>query len=379
MFKKINVLSMVLSIILAFMSTTAIAASAFSDLEENSAEDVVARWYDAGLISGYPDGTFKPDEAVTRAQFAKIISDLFVLDDTDAEFADVSKDAWYCPYVEKASKYMSFDETDNTPNGDILFLPEQAMNMTDAISTLSALTKVPDSVKEAESGELSRIELILMIDDILGGKNGFDYMVSVIDAHQAEESEINPLVALTKDSDMATWNDKGQVLLLSWHSYPQSYIPGEQFTCKYGEMWTFTDKEVLSWYDENANGVEDWELRFEQLLGLPATDNKTHVSAFWVDPDEIIRPAFQPDSTKQVTVQELDGSALGEHKEWFDGNAEYSYVTSAYPWTRLGYTYDWYVDDNEYGLTEFIILPDSVIDVEWTKSFDEFVVWLQEN
>jgi len=30
----------------------------------------------AGIISGFPDGTFRPDEALTRAQWAKLI-DLF--------------------------------------------------------------------------------------------------------------------------------------------------------------------------------------------------------------------------------------------------------------------------------------------------------------
>ena len=377
--KKIKVLAALICFIMAVTVLPAAASPAFTDIAGNSAEEVIARWHDAGLISGYPDGTFRPEEQVTRAQFAKIISDLFVLDNTGAEFSDVSADAWYYTYVQKAAGYMPCCEADGAGNCEKLFMPEKAMDMTEAVNVLSSLTKVSDEVKVAATGYAGRAELILTIDGILGGEKGFWYMVSVIDSHKAEESEIMPLVTLAKDSDIATWNDKGQVLLLSWHSYPESYVPGEQFTCKYGEMWTFTDKEVLSWYDNNSQGVTDWELRFEQLLGLPATDSKTHVSAFWVDPDEIIRPAFQPDITKQMTADVLDGSALSDHKEWFEGNAEYSYETSAYPWTRLEYTYDWMVDDNEYGLTEFIILANSVIDVEWTKSFDEFISWLGEN
>lgn len=357
----------------------AMATASFSDIGGSDIEQVITRWHDANLILGYPDGSFRPDEVVTRAQFAKIISDLFVLDGSAAEFADVSDDAWHQPYIQKVSSYMSCCEADESGVCDKLFMPDEPMDMAEAANVLSKLTKVSDEIKASLTGNATRAELILAIDKILGGENGFLYMVSVIDSHKAEADEIMPLVALTDDSDMATWNDEGQVLLLSWHSYPESYIPGEQFTCKYGEMWTFTDKEALLWYDNNSQGVTDWELRFEQLLGLPATDSKTHVSAFWVDPEEIIRPAYQIDATKQMAEELLDGSALGEHKEWFDGNAEYSYVTSAYPWTRLGYTYDWYEDDNEYGLTEFVILADSVIDVEWTKSFEEFVTWMAEN
>ena len=228
-------------------------------------------------------------------------------------------------------------------------------------------------------GELTRAEFVVMLDEILGGENGFYFMLAVMDAEVIEDNEILPLTVLASSSDMATFNSEGQVLLLSWHKYPDSYIPGEQFTCKYGEMWTFTDKEILSWYHKNNQGITDWELRFEQLLGLPATDNKTHVSAFWVDMDEIIRPAYVTDVAMQISPDALDGSQLGDYKDWFNSNAEYSYNTSAYPWTRLGYTYDWCKDTNEYGLTEFIILPNSVIDVEWTKSFDEFLNWMAEN
>ena len=205
------------------------------------------------------------------------------------------------------------------------------------------------------------------------------YLSAVEDAKQAEENEILPLVTLTPDSDMVTWNDDGtKVLLLSWHKCPD--IAGESFTCTYGEIWTFTDKEILSWYDENSEGITDWELRLEQLIGLPAGAEYTHVSAFWVDLDEVIRPAYQTDVTKQMTANLLDGSSLGEYKEWFDGNAEYSYSDETpYPWTRLGYTYDWADNGREYGLSEFLILADSVIEVEWTKTTDEFVDWMEKN
>ena len=141
------------------------------------------------------------------------------------------------------------------------------------------------------------------------------YTESVADAVSAEEDEIETLVTLTSDSDMTTWNEESnKVLLVSWHKYPESYIPGESFTCSYGEVWTFTDKEMLNWYDENSEGVEDWELRMEQLIGLPESKDNTHFSAFWVDLDEVVRPAYEPDVTEQVDPEELDGSALGNRK-----------------------------------------------------------------
>lgn len=207
------------------------------------------------------------------------------------------------------------------------------------------------------------------------------YLTAVEDAKQANENEILPLVTLAHGSDMVTWNADGtKVLLLSWHSSPESYIEGESLTCTGGEIWTFTDREILAWYDENSEGVTDWELRLEQLIGLPASTEYTHISAFWVDLDEVIRPAYQTDVTKQLTADLLDGSALGEYKAWFDGNAAYSYSEETpYPWTRLGYTYDWADNGREYGLSEFLILADSVIEVAWTKTTDAFIDWMEKN
>ena len=80
-----------------------------------------------------------------------------------------------------------------------------------------------------------------------------------------------------------------------------------------------------------------------------------------------------------MKAEDLDGSKLGDLEAWFNGNIEYSYIDSSYPWTRLGYTYDWSGGDDAYGLTEFIILPGSEVEIEWTKSNEEFLSYLDEN
>ena len=58
-----------------------------------------------GIISGYPDGTFRPDESITRAEFAKVAVNFFEykVNDYKGVFPDVAEDEWYSGYVEKAS------------------------------------------------------------------------------------------------------------------------------------------------------------------------------------------------------------------------------------------------------------------------------------
>ena len=49
----------------------------FSDLEGHWAKDTVEQLADEGVISGFEDGTFRPDQSVTRAEFTKMIVQAF--------------------------------------------------------------------------------------------------------------------------------------------------------------------------------------------------------------------------------------------------------------------------------------------------------------
>ena len=66
------------------------------------------------------------------------------------------------------------------------------------------------------------------------------------------------------------------------------------------------------------------------------------------------------------------------YKQWFDQNILWSYFTSDYPWTRLGYTYDWSGGESEYGLSEFLIYDGSKTEIEFTYTTEEFVDWLEQ-
>ncbi|GHV31027.1 hypothetical protein AGMMS4952_18950 [Spirochaetia bacterium] len=66
------------------------------------------------------------------------------------------------------------------------------------------------------------------------------YQAAVFDAMIAEPDEIMPLVTLSNDDPLTTWND-GKVLLLTAHRYPDSYIAGEDYETKYGDgkLWYY--------------------------------------------------------------------------------------------------------------------------------------------
>ena len=85
-------------------------AKEFSDLpNDHWSYEYVQTLSDKGIINGYDDGTFKPNQAVTRAEFATIFiksTNNESVSETPKTFEDVNESHWFYPYVEKSSDYI---------------------------------------------------------------------------------------------------------------------------------------------------------------------------------------------------------------------------------------------------------------------------------
>ena len=77
----------------------------FSDISASDAKDAILELAARGIISGMGEGTFKPDETMTRAQFATIVTLSLGLSPEDTKAFDDVKNVWYAPYVGTANKY----------------------------------------------------------------------------------------------------------------------------------------------------------------------------------------------------------------------------------------------------------------------------------
>jgi hypothetical protein len=85
------------------------SASPFKDLPTNhSAYEAVIYLKGKGILQGYEDGTFRPNQAVNRAEAVKILVAPLISPEELAKFtaasvfSDVATDAWYKSYVEAA-------------------------------------------------------------------------------------------------------------------------------------------------------------------------------------------------------------------------------------------------------------------------------------
>lgn len=205
------------------------------------------------------------------------------------------------------------------------------------------------------------------------------YASAVKDAAFAEPEEILPLVSLTREDPLVTWDEAGErVLLCTWHNYPESYPAGETVTLEWGTVWAFTPDELAQKYKAEAGRVSDWDLRLKQLIGFSPDSQHSTFTTFWVNPSDICRPACQPDPFSGNMQTQLDPASAREgYVDWFNENILSSYFYGAYPWTRLGYTYDWADNGNEYGLTEFLIRQGAEVEVADTRTTEEFLAEIQ--
>jgi hypothetical protein len=77
-------------------------ATGLSDIAGHWAADSIKQLVASGAIAGYPDGTFKPNKSITRAEFATVVVKAFKLNAANGKvFADTSNH-WAKSYIATA-------------------------------------------------------------------------------------------------------------------------------------------------------------------------------------------------------------------------------------------------------------------------------------
>jgi hypothetical protein len=99
-----------------------VQATTFPDIQGNWAQAFIEALASRGIIQGFPDGTFRPNAPVTRAQFAAMIRQAFEqpLERPATQFADIPANFWALDAIQEAYR-MGFME--GYPNN--IFLPDQ--------------------------------------------------------------------------------------------------------------------------------------------------------------------------------------------------------------------------------------------------------------
>lgn len=161
-------------------------SSSFSDVSVSDwFAEAVGALADLKIIEGYPDGTFDPQRAVSRAEFVMMASRFFKMEPAEpADFSDVGENSWYAGVVASAA---AAGWITGYPDGT--FRPENPVSRGEVtVMTNRVLQRTADKSYIKESG--NKIMNFIDLDeshwayyDIVEAVNSHDYRMK-------EENEV---------------------------------------------------------------------------------------------------------------------------------------------------------------------------------------------
>ena len=116
--------------------------NAYSDVAAGSwYNNAISTMSSAGIVNGYPDGTFRPDAPITRAEMAKMISLFAKLDKTEDRFTDIAGH-WAEAYIKLAA---GNGWIEGYPDGS--FKPQQSITRAETMTMINrVLERVPSTI-----------------------------------------------------------------------------------------------------------------------------------------------------------------------------------------------------------------------------------------
>jgi S-layer homology domain len=128
---------------------TQITQANLSDYAGNWAEPFIKVLIDKNIIVGYPDGTFKPDQPVTRAEFAALLNKAFELQPIRESrvFRDVPANYWAAAVIDKAYR-----------SGFLAGYPNRTFTPSQNIIRIESLVSLTNGSKLEPDGSPDRVD-----------------------------------------------------------------------------------------------------------------------------------------------------------------------------------------------------------------------------
>ena len=172
-----------------------------------------------------------------------------------------------------------------------------------------------------------------------------NYRKAILDAAVIESFEIKSLPGI----------DENQVKVVTWTAFPDSYKEGKEITLGWGDVWVTLEGDVKTRCQQfqKINLIAD----IQKLLGLPLDNTaKRSFVTLKVDSSSMFRPCASPSILSEKCTADFPENIPQEHAAWYAYQTALSYQgETGYPWTRLGYTYNWKSGENEVGAAEFVV------------------------
>jgi N-acetylmuramoyl-L-alanine amidase len=135
-------LLMVAVFVLVLPGTKVAWGQQFSDIKGHWAATEILRGAAEGYLKGYPDGSFRPDEPVTRAEFVTLVNKAFGLEQKDKQtvpFKDVRLGDWF---YEQVGAALDAGYVSGYPDGT--FRPDEKISRQEAATLLAKLLNLQE-------------------------------------------------------------------------------------------------------------------------------------------------------------------------------------------------------------------------------------------
>lgn len=177
----------------------------------------------------------------------------------------------------------------------------------------------------------------------------------------------NGLTVISATNENLVWNGDHTMIAVLTIMRPGregSYAPaGKQITVAW-KMFVTAAPDLKNKIAA-ARPFTNLTLRVEQMLGLPDNGYKYCVE-LWAKPADLFRPSPDSEADDSVAGLVYPSTATTDHKNWLNQHIYESYFSdSLFPFTRLGYTYDWLgANNNVIGASEFVVKVGSTLAVK---------------
>lgn len=151
---KLVAWAVALCMILGVLSPTLMYAqvSVGTDIDGHWAEAQIERWIERGIVKGYEDGTFKPENPIKRCEFAALMNRTFgFVEKAEVNFSDIEGTEWFVEDIAKAvaAGYMKGD-------AEGTFRPDDPIARQEAALVLARIYELGDQGKKTSFQGLRR-------------------------------------------------------------------------------------------------------------------------------------------------------------------------------------------------------------------------------
>lgn len=269
--KKLVVL---LAVVMAFaFSASAYAATTFSDISEQpvNVQDSIAKTVALGIIEGYEDGTFGPDQNITRAEFAKIAvtaagakDTATMLEKNNSTFKDVKANEWYTGWI-NASESLGIFQGDGNGN----FRPNDTITNQEVITVLMRLLGYNDNLTGTWP-----VNYVTQAN-----KDGILDNVAIVASAAAKRADVVVMLDDTLDTDIVTYDkDTNEFVKKQTTKSGSSYITLMEDSFK-GNFYEVDSFQAVEQVRDFAKKTLNWDIAYTYTDndGKEATGNSTMI------------------------------------------------------------------------------------------------------